>query len=224
MPDWLTVPVASGETLLPVPLLALRLTLGLVFGLLVAGSYRITQGRLSTRSLSLMATLVLLTILIAMVTLAIGNSVARAFSLVGALSIVRFRTVVEDTRDTAFVIFAVAVGMAIGAGYFEVPLVGIPLTTLAAYLFRPREKSFPAETLERTLNVRIGLGWDVNGLLEPTFRAHLERWQLNSIATAKQGAAFNLCYQARLRNSDDAIPLTTELNQLEGVQEVELRC
>ena len=57
----------------------------------------------------------LLSILIAMVTQVIGDNIARAFSLVGALSIVRFRTVVRDTQDTAFVIFAVAVGMAMGA-------------------------------------------------------------------------------------------------------------
>lgn len=50
----------------------------------------------------------------------------------------RFRTVVEDTRDTAFVIFAVAVGMAIGAGYLKVPLVGIPFVALTALFFRPR--------------------------------------------------------------------------------------
>src|SRR3712207_7408096 len=57
---------------------------------------------------------VLLAVLVALVTLVIGDSTARAFGLVGALSIVRFRTVVEDTRDTAFVIFAVALGMAAG--------------------------------------------------------------------------------------------------------------
>ena len=49
----------------------------------------------------------LLSILIAMVTQVIGDNIARAFSLVGALSIVRFRTVVRDTQDTAYVIFAV---------------------------------------------------------------------------------------------------------------------
>ena len=49
---------------------------------------------------------------IAMVTQVTGQNVALAFSLVGALSIVRFRTVVQDTNDTAFVIFAVAGGMA----------------------------------------------------------------------------------------------------------------
>ena len=66
---------------------------------------------------SFVATLVLLTILIAMVTQVIGDNIARAFSLVGALSIVRFRTVVRDTQDTAYVIFAVAVGMAVGANH-----------------------------------------------------------------------------------------------------------
>ena len=49
---------------------------------------------------------------IAMVTQVTGQNVALAFSLVGALSIVRFRTVVQDTNDTAFVIFAVAGGTA----------------------------------------------------------------------------------------------------------------
>ena len=53
-------------------------------------------------------------VLIALVTQVIGSSVARAFSLVGALAIVRFRTLVEDMRDTTFVIAAVAVGMEVG--------------------------------------------------------------------------------------------------------------
>ena len=46
----------------------------------------------------------------------IGDSIARAFSLVGALSIIRFRTAIQDPRDIGFVFYALAVGMAIGAG------------------------------------------------------------------------------------------------------------
>ena len=80
-----------------------------------------------------MVTLVLLTILIAMVTQVIGDNVARAFSLVGALSIVRFRTVVRDTQDTAYVIFAVAVGMAVGARPPSVALVRSGVVGVAAY-------------------------------------------------------------------------------------------
>ena len=78
----------------------------------------------------------LLSILIAMVTQVVGDNVARAFSLVGALSIVRFRTVVRDTQDTAYVIFAVAIGMAIGAHHFWVALAGVGVVALAAFMMR----------------------------------------------------------------------------------------
>ena len=95
-----------------------------LLGAVVAWIYQRTRPPSDTSS-SLAVTLVLLSILIAMVTQVIGDNVARAFSLVGALSIVRFRTVVRDTVDTAFVIFAVAIGMAAGANNTSVALSGI---------------------------------------------------------------------------------------------------
>src|ERR1043166_7516365 len=96
-----------------------HLFVAFIGGLLVASIYRWTRPR-SFVNPSFPPTLVLLSILIAMVTQVIGDSVARAFSLVGALSIVRFRTVVRDTQDTAFVIFAVVVGMAAGGGLYSI--------------------------------------------------------------------------------------------------------
>ena len=77
-----------------------RLLMALVMGALVAFIYRRTRSRAEVGE-SFSITLVLLAILIAMVTQVIGDNVARAFSVVGALSIVRFRTVVRDTQDTA---------------------------------------------------------------------------------------------------------------------------
>src|SRR6476646_5219681 len=97
-------------------LVAVRLVLAAFLGLAIAAVYRRARP-MNEEADSFTVTLVLLTILIAMVTQVIGDNVARAFSLVGALSIVRFRTVVRDTQDTAYVIFAVAIGMAIGANH-----------------------------------------------------------------------------------------------------------
>src|SRR5579859_3808395 len=125
MPEWLNE-TFQVDVDLKLSLLAPRLAVALALGCAVAGVYRLTHGRRGEPAAGLTATLVMLTVLIALVTLVIGNSVARAFSLVGALAIVRFRTVVEDTRDTAFVIFAVALGMAVGAGFLRVPLIAIP--------------------------------------------------------------------------------------------------
>ena len=94
----------------------LRLLAACGLGYVVAVIYRKTRPAPAVLA-SFPGTLVLLSVLIAMVTQVIGDNVARAFSLVGALSIVRFRTVVRDTQDTAYVIFAVAVGMAVGADH-----------------------------------------------------------------------------------------------------------
>jgi len=96
-------------------------------------------------------------VLIAMVTQVIGDNVARAFSLVGALSIVRFRTVVQDTKDTAFVIFAVIVGMAVGAGQYTVAVCGLAAVGAAAGLFRDRS-GFALDSPGRLL-LAVRLGW-----------------------------------------------------------------
>jgi hypothetical protein len=225
MPEWLRGTFQDNvDTSLSV--VTVRLAAALALGLVVAGVYRVTQGRSGGQSAGLIATLVLLTLLIAMVTLVISNSansVALAFSLVGALSIVRFRTVVEDTRDTAFVIFAVAVGMAVGAGFLVVPLVGIPFAALAAFLFRPRPGEVGQGPFDFTLVVRVGVGHRPEVLLRESFAKHLERARLLATVTARQGVAFDLTYGVRLRQEDSAAALVAELNGIEGVQGAELR-
>ena len=222
MPEWLHEAFPTHPEL-SLPVLALRLAATLVLGCVVAGIYRATHGKANGQSFSLMATLVMLAVLIAMVTLVIGESQARAFSLVGALAIIRFRTIVEDTRDTAFVIFAVAVGMAGGAGFLLVPLVGIPIAGLAAYLFRPRGEAEPSTPLDFLLTVRVGVGQNADALMQDCFGKHVGQSRLVATATARQGAALELTYQVRLQREDAAVALVAELNATAGIQNVELR-
>lgn len=229
MPEWLE------DVFLPAPDLSwslltartvaglvVRLALALALGCVVAGVYRLTHGQRGRQAAGLTATLVLLTVLIAIVTLVIGNSVARAFSLVGALAIVRFRTVVEDTRDTAFVIFAVAEGMAVGAGFNVIALVGLPFAAAAAFLFRSYPVALAAPTLDYTLTLRLGVGHTPDDLLRQPFGKYLAHARLVSLATARQGAALDLTYRVRLLRDDAAVALAAELNGLAGVQGVEL--
>lgn len=108
--DWITAALAEGDSI-PADVLAMRLATAVALGVASTAIYRAMRNSWSGRA-SFEATLVLLAIVIAMATQVIGTNVARAFSLVGALSIVRFRTVVRDTKDTAFVIMAVVLGMA----------------------------------------------------------------------------------------------------------------
>src|ERR1051326_3234790 len=132
MPTWLQQNLSDSGHVSPGEL-SWRIGTAFVFGCLVALIYRGTH-RNGPIAPTFPRTLVLLSILIAMVTSVIGDNVARAFSLVGALSIVRFRTVVRDTQDTAFVIFAVIVGMAVGAKNPWVATIGIGVVGLAAWV------------------------------------------------------------------------------------------
>jgi hypothetical protein len=198
-----------------------NLCVAFVAGLVVTAIYRSTRPK-SHVTPSFPPTLVLLAILLAMVTQVIGESLARAFGLVGALSIVRFRTVVRDTQDTAFVIFAVVVGMAAGAGAFTIAVLGLGVGGIAAALVRTKSEIGWDDT-ENTLNLRLGLGVDQAALLKDAFARNVEAFEILSVVTAKSGAALEYIYRVRMKPGFEPGPFVRELNQLDGVQNVELR-
>src|SRR5690349_6899392 len=186
MPDFLTGAFQNGWSVPPWYVLAVRLMVALVMGAAIAWICDATD-RGGDRGMSFPTTLVLLCALVAMATQVIGDNVARAFSLVGALSIVRFRTVVRDTRDTAFVIFSVVVGMAIGARNLWLAAIGL-LVVGAAALLIARVTGVRAEPPYR-LRVRVGLGNEFEHLLNGSLSHHVVSRRMMSVSTAKLGAA-----------------------------------
>ncbi|HEX5216319.1 MAG TPA: DUF4956 domain-containing protein [Vicinamibacterales bacterium] len=227
MPEWLTTSFGSGVTVAP-QIVLVRLIAALLLGGLVSQIYKRTQPADEIES-SFPPTLVLLCVLIAMVTQVVGDNVARAFSLVGALSIVRFRTVVRDTEDTAYVIFAVVVGMAVGAGAPWVAVLGLAVVAVAAVLMMPRPgrpMATPTALDSRpvfSLQLRGGLAQDVQAQAAPVLDAHVADRQLVAVGTAKQGLSIDVTYDVRLRANGSPEALVRELNRLDGMQSVELR-
>jgi len=221
MPDFLTTSLSAGPRIEPLAVL-LRLVVALILGGVVAWVYRCSR-RETEVSPSFPVTLVLLSVLIAMVTQVIGDNVARAFSLVGALSIVRFRTVVRDTQDTAYVIFAVVVGMAVGANDIWVSLIGIGVVTVATFSMKRTHAAIAESQLGFVLGLRLGLGHDLEPLLGGVLDTHLQHRQLVSVATARQGLALDFTFETRFRPDHPVDDLVQALNRVEGVQSVQLR-
>lgn len=221
MPDFLTAPFQNGPRVDPLDVL-IRLLVALALGAAVAFIYRRTRKSLEFTA-SFPGTLVLLAVLIAMVTQVIGDNVARAFSLVGALSIVRFRTVVRDTQDTAYVIFAVVVGMAVGAKTPMVGVIGLAVIGGTAFLMMPRAHLVPPVEPVFLLTLRIALGVDVNQLLGGVLDSRVRERELLSMGTVRQGASVEVIYEMRLRSEVSADDLLNSLHRIEGVQSVQLR-
>ena len=206
--------------------IALRLVFAAGFGIAAAIAYYLTQRKSRAQAASFVATMVLLAILLGMVSMVIGTNIARAFALVGALSIVRFRTVVEDTRDTAFVIFAVVVGMAAGSGAYLVAAIGIPIVGLVAWLLAYWGRSGdapPVATQQRptTAVIRVGSGVNPEAGLSAVLAKHADAVELVAAGVVRQGTALDLTYSLRLRPAVAPLALIGELNRTEGVQGVE---
>jgi Domain of unknown function (DUF4956) len=221
MPEWLQTSMANGSDP-SLTVLAWRIGMAMVLGTAVAVIYRWARRGEAVQP-TFLTTLVLLATVIAMATQVIGDNVARAFSLVGALSVVRFRTVVKDTQDTAFVIFAVVVGMASGANHLVVALVGMGIVAAASLVLWPRRRSDGWVAAESTLALRITPDAGVQAATELLLAASTERCDLTSVATARQGAALDLSYRVRLRVGCLPSALVAELHGIKGVESVDLR-
>lgn len=116
--------------------IVVNLLLSFFFGLIISLVYKKTHKGLSY-SQSFMITNVFVSVIVCMVIMIIGNNLARAFALVGALSIIRFRTVVKDTKDTAYIFWSLASGMATGTGSYFLAVAGnIILSLIAFTLFK----------------------------------------------------------------------------------------
>ena len=111
----------------------INLIISFILGVVISLVYKKTHKGLSY-SQSFMVTNIFISVIVCMVIMIIGNNLARAFALVGALSIIRFRTVVKDTKDTAYIFWALAAGMASGTGSYFLAFSGTIIISGIAFI------------------------------------------------------------------------------------------
>lgn len=111
------------------------IALGLAFvsGLFILLIYRLTMRGVS-RNRSFEATLLLITPISAMIVLTITSNLALSLGMVGALSIIRFRTAIKDASDTAFMFWSVAAGITAGAHFYKITIVASLFIGVAAFV------------------------------------------------------------------------------------------
>ena len=195
-----------------------NIALALVLGLVISSVYKYTHKGLSY-SQSFMLTLVFVSIIVAVVMMIIGNNLARAFALVGALSIIRFRTVVKDTKDMAFVFMTLAAGMAAGtSSYFlavtSVIFLSIVAITLHAANYGSLYKS------EFILRFRSATGESPGHIA--LINEYAKRSNLLHMEPSGDGESVKLTFDVVMKKDADPQALSTSLARLTDVSEVAL--
>jgi len=222
MPEWLRQTFGNTPTE-PWQTLLVRLVAALLLGMVVVGIHRATRGRTSDHTATFPATLVMLCVLIAMVTQVIGDNFARAFSLAGVLAIVRFRTVLRDTKDTAFVIFSVVVGMSIGAGQPIIALIGLGTVAIAAAVYRDQPHAAVSVLHKKTLIVKLTWSPDLDAQLRDALSKHVIDVQSLAACTIRQGSAMELHYRVVLLPTASLPQLIADLKRTDGILSAEIR-
>ena len=114
--------------------IVMNIVFSAILGAVIYLSYYLThRGTIYSKKFN--ASLVVLTVLTGTVMTVIGNNVALSLGMVGALSIVRFRTAVKDVRDTVYIFWAIIVGICCGVSDFLVSSIGSIITFLVLFIF-----------------------------------------------------------------------------------------
>ena len=199
--------------------MVINMIAALVIGILVSITYRMTHKGLSY-SQSFSQTVVFITLVVAIVMMVIGGSLARAFALVGALSIIRFRTVLKDTKDMSYIFGALALGMAAGtSNYF---LAGAGTVVVIAVAFILYKTNFGAVyKSEFILRFRFLRSGDSKGYLE-AIDAACRRSDLLHMEPSGDNHSVSLTYDVALKDDISADDLTNQMGQLDHIEEIVL--
>ena len=115
------------------PDIIISLLVAFLSGLFILLIYRLTLRGVS-RNRTFEITLLLITPISAMIVLTITSNLALSLGMVGALSIIRFRTAIKDASDTAFMFLSVAAGITAGAHFYKITIIGCLFIGLAAFV------------------------------------------------------------------------------------------
>jgi len=200
----------------------LHLAVALICGLLIALFYRWACQR-SDYSTTFVNSLVALSMITTLVITVIGNNLARAFGLVGALSIIRFRLAVRDIQDIVFIFFALAMGMAAGVGLLLTAAGGTVLIGIIIVLLSQIRGASPrgGEFLLRFSFTPSGEPGEAHAPYRPILENHCKQHELIRVKPSKSKDSLAVSFSIVLK-SDTGEHLARELGLTPGVSRVVL--
>ncbi|MBL4661383.1 MAG: DUF4956 domain-containing protein [Alcanivoracaceae bacterium] len=191
-----------------------------VLSMVIAYTYRKTHQGLSY-SQSFVLTIIFITIIIGFVMMVIGNSLTRAFALVGALSIIRFRTVVKDTKDTAYIFWALAVGMGAGTGNYFIALYATIFMSLVAWILYKFNFG-----VQRSSDFILRFYFDKSITSEDSYvdyiNSHSDNNALLHMEPSGDNIKLYMTFDVSLKEETDMNNFLSDFSKIDGISEVVL--
>ena len=196
----------------------INLIISFILGVVISLVYKKTHKGLSY-SQSFMITTIFVSVIVCMVIMIIGNNLARAFALVGALSIIRFRTVVKDTKDTAYIFWALAAGMASGTGSSFLAIAGTAILTGIAFIlyFTNYGSMYKSEFI---LQFRTNVDDQQTPVYNKAISEYTKTSTLLNAESSGDGESIKLSFDIIMKEDMSQDKFISDLSKVAGVSEV----
>jgi len=192
----------------------ISIVLSFMLCLVIGMVYRVTHRGVSY-SQSFVQTMVIMAVVVSLIMLIIGSNIARAFSLVGALSIIRFRNAVKESRDVGFIFFAMGIGMACGTRFYALAILATFVISALVYLMH-RFNFGEKPSFEKILKVYVPENMDYHHVFDNVFYRYLAEYSLLSVETVRQGVFLELIYSVQFKKGVSEKEFMDEIRVING--------
>lgn len=191
----------------------ITMIVAVVFGAAIGFTYYKTQEENYQRSIAV--TLLMLPIILSVIILFIGSNIARAFSLAGTLSIIRFRSAPGDPKDIGFIFFDIAAGLACGVGLFGYGAIFVAILCIIMILAE-KFKFFEKKQVQKVLKITIPENLNYQGAFDEILKKYTKKYSLTRIKTTDLGSLFELNYNVIMLHDEDEQKFINELRCRNG--------
>lgn len=186
----------------------------IALGLVISAVYMHTM-RKEGFSSGFTITLIMMPAIVAAIVFLIGNNVARAFSLAGAFSLIRFRSSAGAPKDIAYVLYSLGVGLACGIGYLGYAAIFTAVMCLMMVLLHyTKFASAPAGTMLLKITVPENLNYV--GLFDDVLDKYSRSWSLRKVRTSDFGTLFEVIFSLSMARGADQKKFIDELRCRNG--------
>lgn len=192
----------------------LTMLCALFTGILTAVTYRFTQKE-EKYSQSLALTICMLPVILSVIITFVGSNAARAFSLAGTLSIIRFRSTQGDPKDIGYIFFSVGAGLASGVGMYGYAVLFV-LLLCAVMIILEKTEVFRGKTALKTLRIFVPEDLNYENAFDEILEKYTRKYTLTKVKTAGLGALFEIVYTVCMKSGSSEREFINELRCRNG--------
>lgn len=191
----------SESTDLTISISSVLLCIGiaLLLGMVISTAYFLITPR-KDRSASFTLSLIILPVIVAVVIILIGGNLARAFSMAGIFTIVRFRSVPGDSKDISLIFLSMAVGLSVGLGYLTLGIVVAVIIGAVIVLVSKLSIGIPKQK-EKRLRITIPEDMNYQGAFDDLFQKYTSFYEMQKVKTTNLGTLYELSYDVVMKDA-----------------------